>query len=186
MVKSSMLRVDIIDSRRMRGVTLIELMITVAILAVIVGLAAPTFDSIRLSSKLRSYRNELVAGALLARSEAIKRNSVVKLCVMNSDGDDCQNSTDWENGWLIFHDANDDDTLDVGETLIAVHPVATTGYKLDGSAAVLAFAGDGVGATTFTMNVCRATPSVGEQERMVTVSASGTTNVTKTTNASCP
>jgi type IV fimbrial biogenesis protein FimT len=172
--------------KSLQGVTLIELMITVAILSVLIGLAVPTFDSVRLSSKLRSYSNELVAGALLARSEAIKRNSVVKLCVMNADGDDCQNSTDWENGWLIFHDANNDDTLDAGETLIAVHPAATTGYKLDGSAAVLAFEGDGVGSTTFTMTVCRATPSVGDQERMITVSASGTTNVTKTTNASCP
>ncbi len=183
---STLLHADRAYLVRMYGVTLIELMITIAILSILVGLAVPTFDSVRLSSKLRSYSNELVAGALLARSEAIKRNSVVKLCVMNSDGDDCQNSTDWENGWLIFHDVNDDDTLDAGETLIAIHPVATTGYNLDGSAAVLAFAGDGVGTTTFTMNVCRATPSVGDQERLVTVSASGTTNVTKTTNASCP
>ncbi len=186
MNSSIQLRADRVCLFRMHGVTLIELMITIAILSILVGLAVPTFDSVRLSSKLRTYSNELIAGALLARSEAIKRNSVVKLCVMNSDGDDCQNSTDWENGWLLFNDLNDDDTLDAGETLIAVHPVATTGYKLDGSAAVLAFAGDGVGATTFTMTVCRATPSVGDQERMVTVSASGTTNVTKTTNASCP
>ncbi len=186
MAQLKLLRANRVCGFRVKGVTLIELMITLAILSILVGLAAPAFDSIRLSSRLRAYSNELVAGALLARSEAIKRNSVVKLCVMNPNGDDCQNSTEWENGWLIFHDVNNDDTLDAGETLIAVHPAATTGYNLDGSAAVLTFAGDGVGTTTFTMNVCRATPTVGVQERMVTVSASGTTNVAKTTNASCP
>lgn len=62
-----------------RGVTLIELMVGLAIAAVLALAAAPSFGDFIANSRLRESGNLLYAQALLAQSEAIKRNTVVRL-----------------------------------------------------------------------------------------------------------
>jgi type IV fimbrial biogenesis protein FimT len=152
-----------------RGFTLIELMIVLAVAAVLLALAVPSMSQFTLSGKLRGYSNEIVASVILARSEAIKRNQAVRMCAANAAGDDCA-SGDWEGGWIVI-------TAD-DEVLHRQQPI-TDGFKIISAVDELFFQPSGVGATTASFTVCRATPSVGSQEREVSVSAAGRARVVK-------
>lgn len=171
------------QSLRARGFTLVELLIAIAVLAVFFGIAIPSYNEMVLGSKLRAYANELVAGAVLARSEAIKRNSVVRMCV-SADGASCI-AGGWEQGWLVFHDANDNESIDVSETVLLRQKAATSGFKINATVASVRFQRTGVGSTAATLTVCRATPSVGGQERVVNITATGRASVSKTNAVSC-
>jgi type IV fimbrial biogenesis protein FimT len=84
------------------GFTLLELMMTVAILAIVVSVGVPSLmDTIR-NNRLASGANELVTSMALARSEASKRGIQVSVCPRN--GNVCADTTDWSNGWLVFTD----------------------------------------------------------------------------------
>ena len=159
-----------------RGFTLIELMVTIAVLAILLMIAVPSFNEATLGSKLGSYANSLVAGAHLARSEAIKRSGPVTLCV-SSNGTSC-GSGGWEQGWIVR--ATDGTVIQRQQALPAGLKVTKTG-----SSASLVFNPSGVGATSAAFTVCRATPTPGGQERVVSISLTGRPSVTKTTAGSC-
>lgn len=168
---------------RQHGFTLVELMTTLAVFALLLAIMVPSYSDMTLGSKLRSQANDLVAGALLARSEAIKRNSVVRMCV-STDGASCI-AGGWEQGWVVFHDANDNGAMDAGEAVLLQHQAAAFGFKITGTVASVRFLGTGVGATPATLTACRATPSVGSQEREVSISLTGRTSVKLTNTATC-
>lgn len=156
-----------------RGFTLLELMVTVAVLAILVGIAVPSLVDATLTGKLAASANDLVAGVAMGRSEAIKRNAVTSLCV-SSNGTSC-GSGGWEQGWIIIS----------GSTVIQKHSAAPTGFKVTSSVAKVDFQPTGVGNTQATITVCRSAPTAGYQERVVNISATGRAYVSKTTTGTC-
>ena len=169
--------------RRGKGFTLIELMVVMAILAIFVVVALPGFSALRLSTNLKSYSSELAASVLMARSEAIKRNIPMRLC-STSDGAICATSSDWEQGWLV---------LDPNDVVIKRQQSMPDGFKLtstsDGSTVMttaLTFQPSGVSSTVAVMIVCRLTPTVGNHQRLVTVTATGRPRITKAAASTCP
>src|SRR6185369_496626 len=87
------------------GFTMIELMVTIAIMAILAAIAAPSFNEAILSNKLAGYANNFVASAQLARSEAVKRNKPVRIC-RSANGTSCATSGTWRQGWIVFSDLN--------------------------------------------------------------------------------
>lgn len=160
---------------RTRGFTLVELMVTIMVLVVLVSVAVPSFDSIRLLSRLNSYSTDLVAGSQVARSEAIKRNAQVTLCV-SSNGTSCATTGQWETGWIVIS----------GTQVIQKQPATATGYQMrdSGGLSALLFEPTGVGATAANFTICRSSP-VGSQERVVKVSATGRSSITRTSTGIC-
>lgn len=77
-----------------RGVTLIELMVTVAVLGVLMAIAAPSFSPIAESYRVRQVTEELQATLYFARSEAIKSNGHISVL---------PNSGNWAQGWQVKH-----------------------------------------------------------------------------------
>ena len=85
------------------GFTLIELMITLAIVAILLTVGVPSLTAFMQGNRLISSTNELVSALHVARSEAIKLNVRVSVCE-SSDGANCSTTGNWENGWIVFID----------------------------------------------------------------------------------
>jgi prepilin-type N-terminal cleavage/methylation domain-containing protein len=90
-----------------RGFTLVELVTVSAIAGIFLVLAIPALGSVADSMKLSSQSNVYLSSLHLARGEAIKRNSRVTVC-KSANGVNCTSTGGWHQGWIIFHDANDD------------------------------------------------------------------------------
>jgi type IV fimbrial biogenesis protein FimT len=84
-------------SFRSRGFTLIELMVTVAVLVVLMAVGVPSFRSFVQSQKVKSASFELMSALVVARSEAVKRNTDVKL--------EPDTEGAWASGWAVKYGA---------------------------------------------------------------------------------
>jgi type IV fimbrial biogenesis protein FimT len=170
-------------SRGARGFTLVELMVTLLVLAILLGLAVPSFRDASLSSRLTGYANDLVASVQIARSEAIKRNATVTLCA-STNGSSCAEDVGWEVGWIILAPRPSAiGTLDVVDR----HAPLTDEFIIAEASGIteITFPPTVVGVTAATFTVCRESP-VGKQEREVSVTLTGATAVEITENEECP
>lgn len=102
---------------RTAGFSLIELMITIAILAVLLALGWPSFQGSLRSNRIATASNEFLSALSLARSEAIRNTRGSGICA-STDGTSC--GTDWTAGWLVWGDTNGDGALDTGEPILRV------------------------------------------------------------------
>lgn len=109
-----------IRSGSQRGFSLVELMVVVAILGILAGLAAPSFASFIRSNRLTAAANDLLGAVALARSEALKRGQRIVLCT-SSNASTCDNSASWGDGWIVFSDGDNDSVRTVAsEPLLRV------------------------------------------------------------------
>ncbi|MBX2857638.1 MAG: GspH/FimT family pseudopilin [Cellvibrionaceae bacterium] len=86
-----------------QGFTLLELLFTVLIVAVLAGLAAPSFNRLILINKVQSETQGLYIDIAFARSEAVSRNKFISICA-SVDGLTCNGSNRWSDGWIVFED----------------------------------------------------------------------------------
>ncbi|MFZ1344583.1 GspH/FimT family pseudopilin [Thiothrix eikelboomii] len=87
------------------GLTLIELMVTLSIIAILATVAAPSVQSMIERNQLQALTNNMVANLYYARSEAAKRGFNISLCASDDTQTVCDtNATSFANGWIIFTD----------------------------------------------------------------------------------
>ena len=86
-----------------KGITAIELMVALGVLAILAMLAAPSFSQMLERQRVIGATNSLLNAMHLARSEATKRNERVTLCP-SADGTTCREDGDWSHGWIWFAD----------------------------------------------------------------------------------
>ncbi len=98
------------------GFTLVELMITLAVAAILATAAVPSFISMIASNRVTSASNEMVTALNLAKSEAVRSGRDTLLCK----NIDCDTTGSWGDGWLLFNDANGDGKKNDGEQIIRV------------------------------------------------------------------
>lgn len=176
---------------RARGFTLIELMIVLAIAAVLAGTAAPALTATIKSVQLSIATNDLLASLFMARSEAIKRKTRVVVC-KSADGVVCSPDGGWQQGWLVFHDPDNDGQRSSGETMIQRF-APLPGLRITGNLNVARYVSYAPTGTTKlvggsfqagTITLCR--QSVGAAEaRQIIVSSSGRPRVQKTRDVDC-
>jgi type IV fimbrial biogenesis protein FimT len=105
--------------RRVRGITLIETMMALAVLAILIATAAPAFGNLIAGTEAQTSRSTLTAALETARILAISRSTHVTVCP-STDREYCGHTTEWQHGWLVFVDADHDGTRDDSEALIVV------------------------------------------------------------------
>ena len=102
--------------RKEVGFTLIELMIAIALVAVLLATAVPALDDFTNNSRQTGAINDFVSAMHLARNTAITTNSRVTMCP-SAAGANCE-LTGWDSGWIVFGDANSNGNVDVGENVV--------------------------------------------------------------------
>ena len=114
------------------GFTLIELMVTLAIVVVLMAVATPSFISFQRNAELSAFANTLLSAVNTARSEAMKRGR--HTMVIPAD------ATDWQTGWIVFVDvdrSNDyDATKDTLVMTAGAAPAFLTVGGTDGTASI--------------------------------------------------
>lgn len=93
-----------------RGMTLIEILIVLAAIAIVTLISVPGSTMVLEHYRLKSTSGDLLSGLNIAREEAIKRHSTVRVCP-SSNGRFCRTDGDWGEGWLVFSDGNGDGTV---------------------------------------------------------------------------
>jgi len=122
-------------SPRIPGFTLIELMVTMAMAAILLTVGVPSFQSMIRNNRAATHMNEMISALNLARSEAAKRGGRVSLCP-STDQATCTGGTNWNNGWIVFVDISTDESAVTVGTVLGVGEALSGSPTLTGPASV--------------------------------------------------
>lgn len=181
------------ESFKSSGITLIELLTILAVMTLFQVLAVPAMlallDSVRLSTGI----NTLMSSIHFARNEATKRNDRVVMCKSAGTGE-CVRSGGWEQGWIIFHDRNNNALFDAGEPILLSAPALPTHFKLAGNSPLVNYVSYTANGTTQltsgafqagTFTLCRQSETPVEA-RQVVISSGGRPRAIKVMVENCP
>ena len=161
------------------GYTLIELLSTIAIVSVAVGIGIPSLNATLSSNRLTTSLNALAGTLSYTRSESIRRNQHVVVC-KTSEGTKCTRQGDWRHGWLVYVDANRNRILDESETILGSHR-ATDKIRIDyrafGSTNYLVYRPSGATHTNGTFTFCD--PAYPDSARALIITKSGRPRLSK-------
>lgn len=158
--------------------SLIEILVVVAIVAVLTGLAGPSFVSTTQRFRSLGEANSFAGDLQFARTEAIKQGQPVTVCA-SLNGTSCSTASIWETGWIIFSDPNADQMICATCKLRVQKPwTGTDTFRASGTTPVITFSRDGfrtvpaitAGQITFTLHT---NPSNSNATQCVTVSVTG-------------
>ncbi len=107
-----------------QGFTLLELMVTVALIGIISSIAFPAVIDIINRQKLTTQANDMIASLNLARSISIKRRQAITIR---------RKGAKWSNGWRIFVDDNDNGARNAGELVLKNYPAYSGGVNIKGN-----------------------------------------------------
>ncbi len=152
------------------GFTLIELMVTLAVAAIVMTMAIPSFTSMTKNSRLTTQTNQLVTALNLARSEAINRRVAINVAAIDASSA----SNEWGKGWRV---------ATTGGTTLRVFQSLEGGATLDstGNIGTIQYLANGRANATDTLTLCD--DRIGETGRQVTILLTGRVS---TATVACP
>lgn len=154
--------------RREAGFTLIELIVTIAIASILLGLAVPSFRAMIESAQRRQAATDFYSSLARARSEAIARNTSISICARNiadTATPSCANSGNpWRDGWIVYSGSSPTAPIEVHEGL-------SDGFNLGGVDSPLQFTGNGRVSARVEFSLCKG--ATDPKRRLISVSPSG-------------
>lgn len=142
------------NPRRSAGYSLYELIMTLGLVSVIVGLGLPSFSYLAADNRLRVEADALFHAAHLARQESMVLRRVVTICP-SVDGEYCDSAGRWSVGWIMF--VNDGRTAtghrDDNESIIKRHSVAES-IQIMSNRPSYSFRSIRLRATNGTLTIC--------------------------------
>ena len=165
--------------RRSKGFTLVELMITIAVLAILTAIAYPSFQSTIRSNRMATTANELIAALSLARSEAIRGTRGGAVCA-SKDGTACDGAS-WAEGWMVWNDANGNGAYDKDEPVLRYAEARPQMKGASGEALSIAFDPRGRSRAAAVSNITLRPADCGGQplQRRMIVSLTGQVRLQK-------
>ena len=106
-------------SGRERGVTVVELLMTVSIAAILLTVGVPTYSNVLHKNRIGTTSSLLHTSLNVARGEAVKRRRGIMVCP-SSDGSSCREDGDWSDGWLTYEDLNSNSSPETTEIIRVV------------------------------------------------------------------
>jgi type IV fimbrial biogenesis protein FimT len=159
-----------------RGFTLIELMVTLMVIAVVIVMGAPSMADFINEMRMTSATNDLLSFFNYARSESAKRGARVTVCLSTNLSTCDTTGTDWAQGALAFVDTDGDNQVDTGETVVRVlNPssgvtiFAKTGSAFPAPDYRFYYRPSGAASSQGTLEVCRS----GRKIREISINAVG-------------
>ena len=179
---------------KLTGFTLIELIMSIAIVAILLAVGIPSFNALITNNRITTQTNEFVSDLAHARAEAVRRNSRVTICKSN-DGANCVSSAAWQDGWIVFTDPSGFGTYaSASETLLRAHgpqptnmTLAVSGFENGGDylqflpSGLVGGVTGGAPTTAGTFTLCVS----GFRGRTINFNVIGRVNIT-TMTANCP
>ena len=150
------------------GFTLVELLVVMAVAAILATLAGPALWNFIQNARTTAQANELVTAINLARSEAVKRGESIELCA-SDDSADCGGA--WTDGWIVREATGGNDVLRVWDAL-----PASANINDNGTSVTFRARGGVNNSLDLTLNFDGCT---GEQERRIRVNAAGRPSVVR-------
>ena len=177
---------------RQCGRSMVEVVMAISIISGATAFAVPEMSRILASVRLRAGMHSITDGLRLARYEAIRRNGRVVMC-KSAEGQQCTAAGDWSQGWIVFHDPNNNGKMSPGETVLYREPPAPASLRVSGNTEIKDFVSYGSygkarqlngGWQGGTFTVC--SMSTGNTDAyLVIFGISGRPRVQKTTVAHC-
>lgn len=168
------------------GFGLIELIVTVAIVAILATIALPSFATVLRSNRVASHTNDLLNAINLARNEAITRTRGVSVCAASTaSGVPSACGSNWNLGWIVFLDSSTGSAAPVvGTVLKAWQPNAQNQLSTLGAQTYIRFSARGealanpVAPVTFKLKP--ASNCADQQQRSIVITALGRSSSVKT------
>jgi type IV fimbrial biogenesis protein FimT len=115
---------------RSPGFTMFELVVTMAVVAILASLAIPSYKYITSANRVSSEVNALLGDMRYARTEAVRQGIPVTVCAANSTQTACTpGDTTWESGWIVFADPNGNRTPVSAAAILRSQLPFTTAYN---------------------------------------------------------
>ncbi len=163
---------------RLKGTTLVELMVVVGILAILGTLGVPSFLSILTKSRITSETNQLNGLIRFARFKAIEQEQLAVLCP-TSDYSLCND--DWNAPKIVFIDANHNNERDPEEPMLMSMPKSNNSNQIYSRNRTLKFYESGITASPASVRICPASKEA-KYARLLTVSLQGKIKLSRDKN----
>lgn len=180
---------------RQRGVTLFELLVVMMIVAILAAIGIPTYRYITTSSRMSGEMNALLGDLQYARSEAVREGEPVTVCVAGSTTSpySCAGTgaTSWQDGWIVFSDLSDNQTIGGNDAVLRVQPAFTGGdvFQSNQGVSSITFNREGfayTGVSKVTITLTDSSNNVDYTRCMYITESGMMTTTSHSMNASCP